>query len=220
MAERVLIGRTIKVKYGISHEDGKLRFTICGLDELPKDPDSAPLIFEQILNMENVIRGYSSKEIIEYQKKEVFSLEACMCSYLIDYIKSNNSIEHLSKETLENIYNSDVIKQAFEPIGFEATMAIDKDDFFEKENQCMSIIHEAFKLNEETYQEPKEENEEEKISLNKPVEEDELDGDALDKLLEENNLNNVQDDEDDEAIEVAPTTVPHTSIRGIDINGK
>lgn len=185
MSERVLYGRTIKIKYGISHEDSKLRFSICGVDELPKDPEEVPLVFEQILGIQDIIRNYSSKEIIEYQKKEVFTLEACIASYLIDYIKSGNNMEHVTLEFLETLYKSEVIKEAFENIGYETTLALDKNDFFVKENSALSIIHEAFKINEESFIPPEDDQEKVLISLDKPVD-DELDGDLLDLFMAEN----------------------------------
>lgn len=182
MSERILQGRTINIKYGISHEDGRLRFVVCGVDELPKNPDEVPLIFEQILNIKEIIFNYSAKEIIEYQKKEAFSLEAAIACYLIDYIKSGNKMDHVTKDFLETLYKSETVKAAFENIGYEATLASDKNDFFVKENSALSIIHEAFKINEESY-ETKEEN----VSLApEKVVDSELDGDLLDQFLNEN----------------------------------
>ncbi|MCQ2911000.1 MAG: hypothetical protein MJ244_02325 [Clostridia bacterium] len=186
MSEKVLNGRSLKVKYGISHEDGKLRFTFCGVDEIPKEAEEVPLIFKDVLDIANVIQGFTSLEVIEYQQKEVFSLEACMCAYLIDYIKSGNDMSHITEENLINIYNSPVVNEAFENIGYEATQARSKDEFFELESKGLSIVHEAFKANEESYHlnDPKEDEEKAKVVL--PSEEkadDELDGDALDEIL-------------------------------------
>lgn len=204
MSEKVLNGRSLKVKYGISHEDGKLRFTFCGVDEVPRDSDEVPLIFKDVLAIANIIQAFTSKEIIEYQQKEVFSLEACMCAYLIDYIKSGNDMKHVTEENLKNIYNSQVVKDAFETIGFEATQARSKDEFFEKESQGLSIIHEAFKLNEESYEEEIHEEKEQRLEEEKakmPTQtntSDELDGDALDELLKNSALLAKQAQEEDE----------------------
>ncbi|MCQ2978176.1 MAG: hypothetical protein MJ245_00050 [Clostridia bacterium] len=183
MSEKVLHGRDLTVKYGISHEDGKLRFTFCGVENIDKHHEEKPLIFSEVLAIKNIIQKFSAKEIIEYQKKEVFSLEACMCAYLIDYIKSGNDLTHVTEENLTNIYNSEIVRANFETVGYEATHSIDRDEFFEKESQALSIIHEAFKLNEESYIEPQD-NTKEHIILTQRN--DELDGDALDALLEEN----------------------------------
>ena len=100
-----------------------------------------------------------------------------MCAYLIDYIKSGNDLTHVTEENLTNIYNSEIVRANFETVGYEATHSIDRDEFFEKESQALSIIHEAFKLNEESYIEPQD-NTKEHIILTQRN--DDLDGDALD----------------------------------------
>lgn len=158
--QRELVGYSVELVFGISKDDGRLRFTFNGLKSLPDKNEKPNYLFNQILEFADEIKLRPGKANIEYSKKEVFNLETCMTVYLIDYIKSGNDISKIDDLFLESIYKSEEIKKEFEMIDDEVLVANSKDEFFEKENSAISIIHSAFqtltKLQEEESEEAKE----------------------------------------------------------------
>lgn len=175
--QRELIGYSVELSFGIAQEDGKLRFRFSGLKNLPDKNEKPNYLFNQILEFADEIRLRPGKANIEYQKKEVFNLETCITVYLIDWIKSGNDISEIDELFLESIFKSEEVQREFEKIDDEVIFANSKDEFFEKENSAISIIHSAF----EVYKEIKDE--ENGIAEKEKVEQEVID--AVKEKLEE-----------------------------------
>lgn len=151
--QRELIGYSVELVFGIAPEDGRLRFTFNGLKALPDKNEKPNYLFNQIREYADEIKLRPGKANIEYQKKEVFNLETCITVYLIDWIKSGNNIEEIDELFLEAIYKSEEVQKEFEKIDDEVLFAHSKDEFFEKENSAISIIHSAFQVYRELQEE-------------------------------------------------------------------
>lgn len=151
--QRELIGYSVELVFGIAPEDGRLRFTFNGLKTLPDKNEKPNYLFNQIREYADEIKLRPGKANIEYQKKEVFNLETCITVYLIDWIKSGNNIEEIDELFLEAIYKSEEVQKEFEKIDDEVLFAHSKDEFFEKENSAISIIHSAFQVYRELQEE-------------------------------------------------------------------
>ncbi|MCQ2749372.1 MAG: hypothetical protein MJ246_05280 [Clostridia bacterium] len=151
--QRELIGYSVELVFGIAPEDGRLRFTFNGLKTLPDKNEKPNYLFNQIREYADEIKLRPGKANIEYQKKEVFNLETCITVYLIDWIKSGNNIEDIDELFLEAIYKSEEVQKEFEKIDDEVLFAHSKDEFFEKENSAISIIHSAFQVYRELQEE-------------------------------------------------------------------
>lgn len=161
--QRELIGYSVELVFGICPDDAKLRFTFNGLKHLPDKNEKPNYLFNQILEYADEIKLRPGKANIEYQKKEVFNLETCITVYLIDYIKSGNDINEIDELFLEAIYKSEEVQKEFEKIDDEVLFANSKDEFFEKENSALSIIHSAFQVYRDIKAEESGEKEREKI---------------------------------------------------------
>ena len=141
MEEKILKGRTVNLKFLLDEEENKLKFLFCGLDEIPKETNSVPFLFNEILSTLAEIISNSDKEaIIEYSNKAIFNLETCISAYLIDFINSKNDISEINNEVLETIYENESVNDLFNSINFNTE---EIEEFFKAENSALSIIHDA-----------------------------------------------------------------------------
>ena len=183
MSEHFLRGKTVNLKYGVTKEDNKLRFTFCGLDTVPDESIENPYLFNQILEHSELILKFDKPETIEYAQREVFTLETCISVYLIDYIKSRNDLSHITPEMLETIYTSEEINKEFTKVVETVSHAVDKESFFQNENSALSLIHDAFRINDLSFEEPvHDKKDEEEVKIHQTQEEDYVDDDVLDEL--------------------------------------
>lgn len=199
MSEHILRGKTVNLKYGVTKEDNKLRFTFCGLDAIPEESKDNQYLFNQILERSELILKFTKPETIEYAQREVFTLETCISVYLIDYIKSTNDLSHVTPEMLETIYTSEEINKEFTNIVDTVIHAKDKDSFFQNENTALSLIHDAFRINELSYEKKLQQNiENQPFKIHTTQDEDYIEDDMLDRLeasIASKNSNVVEDND-------------------------